>query len=105
MPGSSSRGVRRMEDLLRDLLTFSRTIYQGSVALEAAKLSKSLSQALATLNGRIEESTADIQVRDLPTVAGDEAQLAHVFQNLLSNALKYRREDVPPKILISAERH
>lgn len=101
--GFIQQGVRRMDALLRDLLTFSRTIYSDSVAGETADLSISLSQAVSILHGRIEESNATIESGQLPTVTGDEAQLAQVFQNLLSNALKYRQADIAPKILISAE--
>jgi light-regulated signal transduction histidine kinase (bacteriophytochrome) len=97
------RGVTRMEKLLTDLLTYSRTIHPDTLRVDSADLSKSLAQALATLNSRIEENDADIQFNKLPTVAGDELQLAQVFQNLLSNALKYRRRDLSPKIVISAE--
>jgi signal transduction histidine kinase len=98
-----NEGVNRMEKLLHDLLTYSRTVYAEGESEEAADLSKSLLQALATLDGRIEESNAEIVCAELPRVTGDESQLAQVFQNLVSNALKYRRSDVPPKITISAE--
>jgi light-regulated signal transduction histidine kinase (bacteriophytochrome) len=40
----------------------------------------------------------------LPTVMADEAQLGQVFQNLIANAIKFRREDVPPRVHVSAER-
>ena len=97
------RGVKQMEKLLSDLLTYSRTIHPDTVKVDNADLSKSLAQAVATLNSRIEENGAEIEFSELPTVPGDEAQLAQVFQNLLSNALKYRQLAVPPKIVISAE--
>src|SRR4051794_27696967 len=98
------KGVARMEKLLRDLLTFSRTIHADNTPAATADLSKSLSQALTTLNGRIEETRARITCDPLPVVSGDEAQFAQVFQNLISNALKYRKADVVPEIRISTER-
>ena len=98
------KGVARMEKLLRDLLTFSRTIHADNTPATTADLSKSLSQALTTLNGRIEETGAQITCDPLPVVSGDEAQFAQVFQNLISNALKYRKANVVPEIRISAER-
>jgi len=97
-------GVKRMEKLLSDLLTYSRTIHSDTAKVGNTDLSKPLAQALATLKSRIEENGAEIESNELPTVAGEEAQLAQVFQNLLSNALKYRRVDRSPKIVISAER-
>ena len=51
---------------------------------------------------RIEENSAVIKAESLPVLRGDTAQIAHVFQNLLSNALKYRKNDAPPEIYISA---
>ena len=56
------------------------------------------------LRARIEESQAVIAADSLPSVRGDTKQLAHVFQNLLSNALKYRSSERPPEIRISAQR-
>lgn len=102
--GFVSRGVDQMEQLLRDLLTFSRTIQPDTPILESADLSSCLSEAMSALNGRIQENTAQIKCGHLPTVFGNEGQLTQVFQNLLSNALKYRKADVPPKIAVSAER-
>jgi len=92
-----------MEKLLSDLLTYSRTIHPDTATVDKTDLSKSLAQALTTLNNRIEENGATIVFDELPTVAADEAQLAQVFQNLLSNALKYRLRDHSPNIVISAE--
>jgi signal transduction histidine kinase len=43
--------------------------------------------------------------RELPTVLVDPVQLSQVFQNLISNAIKYRKDDQPPVICVSAERH
>jgi signal transduction histidine kinase len=97
-------GVKRMEKLLDDLLTYSRVINPNSSVVETADLNEALSQAMTTLNVRIRENSAHIEYQELPTVVGDQSQLTQVFQNLLSNALKYRRNDVPPKIVIAAER-
>jgi PAS domain S-box-containing protein len=98
-------GVARMEELLHDLLTFSRTIQSENSPITEADLSASLSRALSVLNVRIEEEGALVTAGPLPSVRGDEAQLAQVFQNLISNSLKYRRLDVSPEIRISAESH
>ncbi len=102
--GYIQQGIKRMEGLLRDLLTFSRTIYADAAAIEKVDLSTSLSHALSTLNGRIKESEAVVECGSLPTVVGDEAQFAQVFQNLLSNAIKYRHAHLPPHIGVSARR-
>jgi light-regulated signal transduction histidine kinase (bacteriophytochrome) len=101
--GIIHQGVNRMETLIRDLLTFSRTIYSQESSPEIADLSASLSEAIAVLKDRIEQSGASITTSPLPKVKGDAAQIAHVFQNLLSNALKYQQTGAHPEIQISAE--
>ncbi|MEO8052614.1 MAG: ATP-binding protein, partial [Acidobacteriota bacterium] len=98
------QGVVRMETLIRDLLAFSRTVHQDQMTTATADLMTSLYEAKSVLGPRIEESGAAIHVQPLPTVRGDVSQITHVFQNLLSNALKYQKPDVPPEIFISAKR-
>jgi signal transduction histidine kinase len=95
-------GIERMEALIRDLLTFSRTIQVEPSQTEAAQLSDSWQEALSVLRDRVEESGAAITATPLPTVHADAAQMAHVFQNLLSNSIKYRRNDVALEIGVSA---
>jgi light-regulated signal transduction histidine kinase (bacteriophytochrome) len=60
-------------------------------------------EALNMMENRIRESGAELKIATLPTVRGESSQLAHVFQNLLSNSLKYRRTDLTPEIIVSAE--
>jgi signal transduction histidine kinase len=97
------QGAVRMEELIRDLLSFSRAVHTEASAAGAADLSASLAEALAILKNRIEENGAIIESQPLPVVRGDTPQLAHVFQNLISNSIKYRKPAEPPKIKISAE--
>ena len=96
-------GVLRMESLIRDLLTFSRTVHAERATNDVADLSTSLQQALDVLETRIHENRAVINRKPLPQVTGDTRQLALVFQNLISNSLKYRKTAEPPHIDISAE--
>jgi PAS domain S-box-containing protein len=97
------QGVMRMEALIKDLLTFSRNVHAEHLPAGAADLSASLNEAMSVLKDRIEENGAVVVAQPLPTVRGDQGQISHVFQNLLSNALKYRRQEAPPEIQISAE--
>ena len=97
------QGVRRMEDLIHDLLTFSKTIHSEVLASDSADLSAALAEATSVLGDRIEQTGASITAPLLPTVRGDTAQMAHVFQNLLSNALKYQSSGTRPDIHISAD--
>ena len=95
-------GVMRMEALIHDLLTFSRSVHTEELQVGTADLDAALVNAIGVLKGRIEEAGAAITASMLPTVRGDTSQMTHVFQNVLSNALKYRKADVPPEIDISA---
>ena len=95
-------GVTRMEALIRDLLTYSRSVQADELPPGKADLSAALTEAMSVLKNRIEEYSAVINAEPLPVVRGDTAQIAHVFQNLLSNSLKYRKNDAPPEIHISA---
>jgi len=96
-------GVVRMETLIKDLLTYSRTVQREDLPVGVADLSAALREAQTVLRPRIEESEAVIAAEPLPSVRGDTKQLAHVFQNLLSNALKYRSAARRPEIRISAQ--
>ncbi len=99
-----SQGVLRMGMLITDLLTYSRTVQRDELPVGKADLSCALADAISTLETRIAEHGAKINSSALPTVRGDTTQLTHVFQNLLSNALKYARKDVTPEVEISARR-
>jgi light-regulated signal transduction histidine kinase (bacteriophytochrome) len=92
-----------MEALIHDLLTFSRTIHSEESPVGIADLSAALAEATSVLRDRIEKSGASIAAPLLPSVRGDTVQLTHVFQNLLSNALKYQSNGKRPEVQISAE--
>ena len=98
------QGVSRMEELIRDLLVFSRTIQTENRRAGTANLQDSLVEALNVLKSRIEECGAVVTAEPLHVVQGETRQLALVFQNLLSNSLKYHKTDQPPLIHISTAR-
>ncbi len=101
--GFVRQGVHRMEELIKDLLVYSRVVHPEQDQARSASLENSLDEALAVVRVRIEETGASIVRSPLPAVIGEERQLALVFQNLLSNALKYSLPDVAPRIEIWAE--
>jgi light-regulated signal transduction histidine kinase (bacteriophytochrome) len=101
--GLVQQGVTRMETLIRDLLTYSRSVQKDEVPVGKADLGAALKEAMSVLKDRIEENAAVVTAESLPVLRGDTAQMAHVFQNLLSNALKYRKKDTPPEVHISVK--
>jgi PAS domain S-box-containing protein len=95
------QGVTRMEALIQDLLTFSRAVHDDELPITTADLAEALGEVLSGLKSQVEESGALITAPSLPAVRGDTAQMAHVLQNLIANALKYRKKGVTPQISIS----
>jgi PAS domain S-box-containing protein len=94
-------GARRMQELINDLLTYSRVGTQGK-PFAATDCEQVLADALANLKLVVEESGAVITHDSLPTLCADRGQLAQVFQNLISNALKFCGM-APPRIHVGAE--
>ena len=99
--GYAVDGANRMEKMINDLLSYSRVETRGK-PFEAVGCTAILNQALTNLRMAIEETGAMITQDPLPTVMGAESQLVQLFQNLIDNAIKFRREE-PPRIHISAE--
>ena len=95
-------GARRMKTLIVDLLTYSRVTTRGS-PFTVVDCESVLEIALANLSAAINEACASVTHDPLPAVWGDSARLALVFQNLISNAIKFRGAKTP-KVHISAQR-
>lgn len=93
--------TQRMQRLIRDLLAYSRVITHGQLQ-QPADINEALDRALANLLIPIEETGAVITRDPLPTLPADAGQMSQLFQNLISNALKFHDQTVP-QIHISAE--
>ena len=95
-------GAKRMQQLINDLLAFSR-VGRTAQRREQVSCAVLLAQAWANLGPAVRASHATIEVGDLPVVLGETSLLTAVFQNLLSNALKFAGEQAP-RISVSARR-
>lgn len=93
----------RMSHLLSDLLQYSR-VATNRQAREKVDLNEVAHHVLADLHIQIQESGATIDICGLPVIEADATQMRQLFQNLVSNAIKYRRRNVPPVVRVSAER-
>jgi PAS domain S-box-containing protein len=101
--GYAVDGVTRMQSLINDLLAYSRVGTRGDEFAET-DTSAVLARVLATLGAAIEENDAVVSFDALPTIRADAGQLAQLFQNLIGNAIKFRRPEVAPRVHIGAER-
>jgi PAS domain S-box-containing protein len=93
----------RMTQLIRDLLAYSQVIHSDDTASDEVALREPVEWALDNLRSSIEESGAVVEIDPLPKLRCDKSQLAQVFQNLISNAIKYRSAEAP-RIHIASER-
>ncbi|KAF0222075.1 MAG: Two-component sensor histidine [Rhodospirillaceae bacterium] len=99
--GYTVDGVRRMQMIINELLVYSR-IGTGPLTRGPVQTGVLVSTVLANLKTVIAEAGAVVEVKGpLPVVVGDAGQLSSVFQNLVSNGLKYRRDDVRPELTIT----
>jgi PAS domain S-box-containing protein len=94
------KNLQRLGALMHDILSYSEASNAPQHRVEVS-LYESLTIALENLQHHIEECSATIEVSELPSVTADRTQIIMVFQNLIGNALKYRR-DLSPHIYISA---
>lgn len=99
--GFAVDGANRMKALIEDLLAYSRVGTHGRV-FERVDCTTVVARSLANLKIAIEESQATVTYGALPEVMGDSSQLVQLFQNLISNAIKFRNQS-PPVIHIAAE--
>jgi len=100
--GYAVDGVKRMQDLIKDLLEYSKVGTKG-INLKPVDFNLKVDKAVSNLNAAIEESGATVTRDELPTLAADASQINRLFQNLIGNALKFRgKEELT--VHVSAER-
>ncbi len=99
--GYAVEGAVRMQNLIQDLLAYSRVDTRGT-DLVLLDLNTVFQYAKENLHALITETNAGVTADFLPMVEGDESQLVAVFQNLIHNGIKFRGESIP-KVHITAQ--
>ena len=95
--------ARRMQELIEDLLMYSR-VNASQRPFVPTDLNQVVAEACNTLELQIEETKAVIRIDPLPGIEADKIQMVQLFQNLIGNALKYRREGVSPIVTITIDK-
>ena len=94
----------RLHRLLGALQEYIQVAESGESNWAPVKCNAAVETAISNLRGMIEESGASIQCAPLPTILGTDIMLVQLFQNLISNGIKYRRSEEAPRISIFADR-
>lgn len=95
-------GATRMQKLINDLLAISR-VGGSNREMQPMDAGAALQMALGSLKGAIEESGVVVTHNQLPTVVANSTELVRLFEHLVDNAIKFRREE-PPRVHVGAER-
>jgi signal transduction histidine kinase len=95
-------GARRMEALVADLLTYTQAVTPSDEPIVPVAPNEVINQVLSNLREAIKESCARVECAPLPKVTVRDVHLLQLFQNLISNALKYRAKE-PPVIRITGQ--
>lgn len=90
----------RMRQLIDDLLMYSRVTTQGG-PFEPVNLADVLADVISVFDHRLEKTSGEVTVGPLPLVIADRLQMGQLFQNLIGNALKFRKIDVAPAIRVN----
>jgi PAS domain S-box-containing protein len=98
--GFAVEGAVRMQRLIMDLLQYSRVGHRGE-AFAPLSAKEVVDAAMLNLEAAIGDAGARIEVGELPEINGDRTQLVQLFQNLMGNAIKFRRDE-PPVVRVSA---
>ncbi len=96
--------AERMEALVQDLLVYTQTSEKEETAAETVDCNDVLDYVRRNVESALEASSGEMICGDLPRLPGHRTRLVQVFQNLISNAIKYHRTDTPPRIVVHAER-
>ncbi|HZH69857.1 MAG TPA: ATP-binding protein [Flavobacteriaceae bacterium] len=95
-------GAKRMRQIILDLLDYAK-VGREDEQKETIDLNEVVNDVLLFQKKLIEEKNADISIQNLPVIKSFKAPIFQVFHNLINNALRFSRENIPPKVVISAK--
>jgi light-regulated signal transduction histidine kinase (bacteriophytochrome) len=98
----AAEGATRMQTLINDLLTYSQAGTEATTK-QRTPFVQIVEQALQNLRVAIDENRAVVRYQNLPEVTVDPIKMTQVVQNLVGNAIKFRKQDTTPEIDIAAE--
>jgi two-component system, chemotaxis family, sensor kinase Cph1 len=101
--GFAVEGVNLMQTLIDDVLVYSKVDLLG-IEWGLTEVDTALNRALSHLRTRIAETGAIVTFDRMPTIVADSTQLTQLFQNLIGNAIKFRKPDETPQIHLTVER-
>ena len=96
------KAASRMQTLINDLLSFSRVTTKARPFIQV-DLAEVAREVLADLEGRIEQVGGRVEVGTLPVIDAEALQMRQLLQNLIGNALKFRRPEEPPVVKVAAQ--
>ncbi|HRX80061.1 MAG TPA: ATP-binding protein, partial [Pirellulaceae bacterium] len=97
----ATEGAKRMQALINSLLDYARVESRGK-EFSHVDVHDVLNEAMANLSVAIEECAAEVTCDEMPSVLGDRDQLVRLFQNLIGNSIKFRRDEAP-RIRVNAQ--
>ncbi len=96
-------GANDMHNLIESLLEYSRFSTEGHRMVEQLNPEELLQSVLAALHELIESQEAKVEIFNLPAaISGNRTELIQLFQNLISNAIKFRKPALPPHVVVQA---
>lgn len=96
-------GGLRLTGMIRNLLEYAKAGKSDKASLKQVQLREVVKLAEKNLSDLMRQTNAALTTGELPVVRGDELQLLQVFQNLITNAVKYRKKEAAPEVRITAE--
>ncbi|MEJ7646322.1 MAG: CHASE3 domain-containing protein [Chryseolinea sp.] len=92
----------RMQVLIEDLLLFSR-VSRASNAFERLPMKALVEEVIDDLTEQVKREQAIVEIQALPEIRGDRSQIKRLFQNLISNAIKFHKPNEPPRVIITGK--